>query len=109
MIRPSREEFHALAASHTVVPVWLEVLADLETPVSAYAKLVGDSTGFLLESVEHGGEWLCRAEYPELPDCAAEALSAVEAFERVERERLRVLRALWERGASIPVPAGMIS
>ena len=57
MIRPSREEFHALAATHTVVPVWLEVLADLETPVSAYAKLVGDSTGFLLESVEHGERW----------------------------------------------------
>ena len=51
MIRPSREEFHALAADHTVVPVWMEVLGDLETPVSAYAKLVGDGTGFLLESV----------------------------------------------------------
>ena len=37
--------------------MWLEVLADLETPVSAYAKLVGDSTGFLLESVEHGERW----------------------------------------------------
>jgi anthranilate synthase component 1 len=57
VIRPSPEEFHSLAASHTVVPVWLEVLADLETPVSAYAKLVGDGTGFLLESVEHGERW----------------------------------------------------
>ena len=57
MIRPSREEFHALAATHTVVPVWMEVLADLETPVSAYAKLVGDGTGFMLESVEHGERW----------------------------------------------------
>ena len=57
MIRPSRDEFHSLAAAHTVVPVWVEVLADLETPVSAYAKLVGDGTGFLLESVEHGERW----------------------------------------------------
>ncbi len=56
-LRPSREEFGALATSHTVVPVWTELLADLETPVAAYAKLVGDGTGFLLESVEHGERW----------------------------------------------------
>jgi anthranilate synthase component 1 len=57
VIKPSRDEFHALAACHTVVPVWQDVLADLETPVSAYGKLVGDGTGFLLESVEHGERW----------------------------------------------------
>ena len=56
-VRPSRDEFLALAADHGVVPVWREVLADLETPVSAYAKLVGDRPGFLLESVEHGERW----------------------------------------------------
>jgi anthranilate synthase component 1 len=56
-IRPSRAEFHSLAAEHTVVPVWTELLADLETPVAAFAKLVGDRTGFLLESVEHGERW----------------------------------------------------
>ncbi len=56
-LRPTREEFRALAADHTVVPVWTELLADLETPVAAYAKLVGDGTGFLLESVEHGERW----------------------------------------------------
>ena len=57
VVRPSREEFHALAADYTVVPVWVEVLADLETPVAAFAKLVGDEPGFLLESVEHGERW----------------------------------------------------
>ena len=40
VIRPSREEFVTLARDHTVVPVWREVLADLETPVSAFVKLV---------------------------------------------------------------------
>jgi len=55
--RPSREEFRDLARGHTVVPVWREVLADYETPVSAFAKLVGDDDGFLLESVEHGERW----------------------------------------------------
>ncbi|MFM2073268.1 MAG: anthranilate synthase component [Actinomycetota bacterium] len=56
-MRPSRAEFRALAADHTVVPVWTELLADLETPVAAFVKLVGDGAGFLLESVEHGERW----------------------------------------------------
>ncbi len=56
-MRPSRDEFRALAGQHTVVPVWTEVLADLETPVAAYVKLVGGGSGFLLESVEHGERW----------------------------------------------------
>jgi anthranilate synthase component I len=56
-LKPSLEEFRALAAQHSVVPVWAELLADVETPVSAYLKLVGDSPGFLLESVEHGERW----------------------------------------------------
>jgi len=29
-MRPARDEFHALAEQHTVVPVWAEVLGDLE-------------------------------------------------------------------------------
>ncbi|MHB1130622.1 MAG: anthranilate synthase component I, partial [Ilumatobacteraceae bacterium] len=56
-IFPTREEFRSLAEQHTVVPVWTEMLADLETPVAAYMKLVGDKPGFLLESVEHGERW----------------------------------------------------
>jgi len=58
----------------------------------------------VLESVERGGEWLRRAEHPELPGCVAEAPSALEALDKLDRERLRVLRRLWDRGASIPVP-----
>src|SRR6478735_659835 len=57
----SRDEFVALARDHTVVPVWREVLADLETPVSAFVKLAGagegDPPAFLLESVEHAERW----------------------------------------------------
>ena len=55
MIRPSLDEFLALAETHTVIPVVVEVLADRETPITAYEKLVGDGEGFLLESVV-GGE-----------------------------------------------------
>ncbi len=55
--QPTREEFHAHAGEHAIVPVWTEILADLETPVAAFAKLVGDRPGFLLESVEGAERW----------------------------------------------------
>ena len=54
MIRPTLDEFRSLARTHTVIPVWRELLADLTTPVAAFTRLVGEDTGFLLESVEHG-------------------------------------------------------
>jgi len=56
-LHPSLTEFTELAQTYTVVPVWREVLADLETPVSMFLKLVGAGEGFLLESVEHGERW----------------------------------------------------
>jgi anthranilate synthase component 1 len=57
-VRPTREEFRALAGIHTVVPVWRELLADLVTPVAAFARLTrGGEPGFVLESVEHGERW----------------------------------------------------
>jgi len=55
--RPTREEFRELARDHTVVPVWAEVLADLTTPVAAFARVVGNEEGFLLESVDNGDRW----------------------------------------------------
>jgi anthranilate/para-aminobenzoate synthase component I len=54
---PDRDTFIRLATEHGVVPVWREVLADLETPLSVYAKLSGDGPSFLLESAEHGERW----------------------------------------------------
>jgi anthranilate synthase component I len=56
-VHPSREEFASLAREWTIVPVWRELLADLTTPVAAYARLVRGEPGFLLESVEHAGTW----------------------------------------------------
>ncbi len=57
MPSPSEDEFLQFATEHGVVPVWREVLADLETPLSVYAKLAGDGPSFLLESAEHGERW----------------------------------------------------
>jgi len=63
--RVTRSQFESLAAEYSVVPVWREVAADLETPVSAYMKLTGAAglsedgvpASFLLESVEQGERW----------------------------------------------------
>ena len=57
MYQPSRDDFHALARDHSVVPVWRELVADMTTPVAAFARLVGERPGFLLESVEHAERW----------------------------------------------------
>jgi anthranilate synthase component 1 len=57
VVQPSRDEFRRLAREHRVVPLWRELLADFTTPVAAFARLVGDGPGFLLESVEHGERW----------------------------------------------------
>ena len=54
---PDRDGFKALAAEHPVVPVWREVLADSQTPVSAFLRLEPRSDAFLLESVEGGDRW----------------------------------------------------
>ena len=58
LYQPGRDEFVELARSHAVVPVWREVLADLQTPLAVYDRLrkVGGPT-FLLESVELGERW----------------------------------------------------
>ena len=58
----------------------------------------------VVESVERGGQWVRRAEHPELPGCFAEAASAVDAIEKLGAQRLRLLRQLWECDAPIPVP-----
>jgi anthranilate synthase component 1 len=57
MILPSYEEFEKAAASWPVVPVYKEILADLETPVSAFRKLAAGSHAVLLESLEGGETW----------------------------------------------------
>src|SRR6266700_5352758 len=58
--RPTLDEFAKLAAEYSVVPVWRELLGDLETPVGAFRKLTDGATAegsVLLESVEHGERW----------------------------------------------------
>lgn len=51
---PSREEFRRLAKGATLIPVYTEVIADTETPVSALLKLGDAPYRYILESVERG-------------------------------------------------------
>jgi anthranilate synthase component 1 len=61
-IHPTREVFASLASQGNVIPVYTDLMADFETPVSAYAKLKSAGPSFLLESVE-GGENLSRYSF----------------------------------------------
>lgn len=55
MYFPSLEEFRKKSTEGNLVPVYREILADMETPVSALRKIDNGEYAFLLESVE-GGE-----------------------------------------------------
>ena len=60
--RPTLEEVAALRERGNIIPIYREIFADLETPVSAYLKVAQGPYSFLLESVE-GGERLARFSF----------------------------------------------
>ncbi len=63
MIKPDFEQFKRRTSEGTIIPVVKTLLADTETPVSAYLKIRDRSTfNFLLESVE-GGEKVARYSF----------------------------------------------
>src|SRR5690349_6182012 len=62
MYSPNLESFLKLAAEGNLIPVTRRVLADFETPLSAYHKIRGQGESFLFESVE-GGEHLGRYSF----------------------------------------------
>lgn len=59
MIFPSKEEFIKLTKKGNLIPVYKEIPADLETPLSAFRKIDDNKNSYLLESVE-GGEKIGR-------------------------------------------------
>ena len=62
MYSPTPDEFLKLAAQGNLIPVSRRILADLETPLSAYRKISGAGESFLFESIE-GGEHLSRYSF----------------------------------------------
>ena len=116
MTAPTRDEFIEKAKLENLIPVWREVLADTETPVSAYRKIAGDApNSFLLESVE-GGERLARYSFlgtdPFLifrSKGSAATITEGGSTETITlsagtRDPLHVLKALLDRYAYVPSP-----
>src|SRR2546422_8180895 len=62
MYFPTQEAFLKLAAQGNMIPVTRRLLADIETPLSAYRKIRGAGESFLFESVE-GCEHLGRYSF----------------------------------------------
>src|SRR5436190_7885832 len=62
MYSPTQDEFAKLAEQGNLIPVTRRLLADFETPLSAYQKIRGQGESFLFESVE-GGEHLGRYSF----------------------------------------------
>ena len=89
MYYPSLEEVRELAKEGNLIPIYQEISADLETPVTAYMKVARGPYSFLLESIE-GGERLARYSFigtepakvirtgPGQPDGAVDPLRLVE-------------------------------
>jgi anthranilate synthase component 1 len=59
---PNKNEFLKLSKTYNLIPVYAEILADLETPVSCFLKMGDTPYSYLLESVE-GGERLARYSF----------------------------------------------
>ncbi len=57
MVYPSFEDFCKKAKEGNLIPVYREILADMETPVSAFLKMSSGEYSFLLESVQGGEKW----------------------------------------------------
>jgi anthranilate synthase component 1 len=57
MFHPSLDEFKQKAKQGNLIPVYREILADMETPVSAFLKIDDKRHSFLLESMEGGEKW----------------------------------------------------
>ncbi len=62
MFYPSKEEFIRLAKKGNVIPVYREILADFDSPLSAFLKIDKEKFAYLLESVE-GGEHMARYSF----------------------------------------------
>ena len=57
MFFPPRDTFYALAEKGNLIPVYREIMADMDTPVSAFRKLDDGRFSYLLESIEGGEKW----------------------------------------------------
>lgn len=99
-VKPDLSSFRALAREGNVIPVWIELPANGETPVSLFERLAGDDAAFLLESVEGDGRWAAHSfigmhPWLMLRACGGDVTVTENGIERTTREDcITALRAL---------------
>ena len=113
-VEPSLESFVSLSAQGNVIPVYTQLAADFETPLSAYLKIRDGAHAFLLESAEStekGGRWSIVGSQPKRTSEAREKTLTVregstvrwiEAHDDILAELQR------QMAAYTPVPHGAI-
>ncbi len=57
MYLPDMATFNKLSLQGNLIPVYREIMADMDTPVTAFKKLDDGHYSFLLESIEGGEKW----------------------------------------------------
>jgi anthranilate synthase component 1 len=116
--RPSLEEVRTLAAQGNLIPVYRELPADLETPVSVYLKLCGQGSSngkgpsFLLESVEKGeqlGRYSFIGVHPPMTVAAQGDQVTIggaggTVLETCQGDPLRVVKELMAHRTPVPSP-----
>jgi anthranilate synthase component 1 len=105
MLIPSFNEFSRKARDGNLIPVYHEILADMETPVSAFRKIDRGNYAFLLESVEGGEKWGRYSFLGSNPGLVFKAKgSRVEVitgdrtqFYQIDKDLLQLLKAILSR------------
>jgi len=98
MYYPDLAEVKKLKSRGNLVPVYRELMADLETPVSAYLKIAHGDYSFLLESVE-GGERLARYSF-----IGTEPSLVIKTGRENPVDPLTLIEKEFQRFRLIPVP-----
>ena len=111
MIVPTLEDYRRYARDANVVPVMREILADYDTPVSAFSKLDRGDASFLLESMEGGETWGRYSILGFRPSVAFRSHGTsveIRRGDRIERttvaDPLNALRTLLKDSRVAPVP-----
>ncbi|TAJ22842.1 MAG: anthranilate synthase component I [Nitrospirae bacterium] len=112
----SYDEFRSLATQGNLIPLYREILADFETPVSAFTKIDHGPSAYLLESVEGGENWarysflgsgspvVIRAERGELVTTRGAKVERVPVSERPGETPLDRLREIMAAYRPVTVP-----
>ncbi|MBG7617553.1 MAG: anthranilate synthase component I, partial [Chloroflexi bacterium] len=87
MYYPSLQEVKKLKGKGNIVPVYREISADLETPVSAYLKTRRGGNSFLLESVE-GGDRMARYSF-----IGTEPYKLIKTYSSDNKDPLKLIAA----------------